>query len=371
MRIGILTSGFLPKLDGAVRSVCDQALKLGERGHDVTILTRRLAHTSARETWHGINIRRLRPSGFSYSSRIAFAANLARQASMSNFDVLHAHGVSPGIGAAAASKGKGASVVTFHGLRYLYGRSLWYRGAGSYKLGKAATRILAHHVDSIIAQSSAIKSLLMQLFGEELDRRISIIPHPVDLNRFEFHKYHLHRERREILYVGTLSRRKGADVLIRAAPHILREFPKATFTFVGSGPLLRRLQSMVDNLGVRNVVKFRGRLNDSELAKCYESCDVFVFPTFGEWLGIVLLEAMASGRPVIASRVFGPRDIVTEDIGVLFEAGNSEELAEAVTRILSDRRMAARMGEKARAIVERDNDIETVTSMLEKLYAKI
>jgi len=371
MRIGILTSGFLPKLDGVVRSVCDHALKLGERGHDVTILTRRLARTSGRETWHGIKIRRLGPSGFSYLSRIAFAANLATQASLSNFDVLHAHGVSPGMGAAIASKGKGASVVTFHGLTYLYPRSLWYRGAGSYKLGKAATRILAHHVDSIIAQSSAIKRLLMQLFGEELNERISIIPHSVDLNRFRFHKYHLDRERREILYVGTLSRRKGADVLIRATPRILREFPEATFAFVGGGPLLHRLQSMANDLGVRKAVKFRGRLNDSELARCYESCDVFVFPTFGEWLGMVLLEAMASGRPVVASRVFGPKDIITEDIGVLFETGNSEELAEAVIRILSDRKMAARMGEKAREVVERNNDIETVTSMLEELYAEI
>lgn len=164
-----------------------------------------------------------------------------------------------------------------------------------------------------------------------------------------------------LLSVGNLSQGleyKGFDLVIRALPRILREFPQVRYVIVGTGPGRDTLQSLAEQLGVAEQVIFTGELSDVELASCYRVCDVFVLPSgasdpkggwHGEGFGRVYVEASLAGKPVVASLVGGaPEAVLDGKTGLLVNPGSPEEVAEAVTALLKQPDFAQRLGLEGR-----------------------
>lgn len=174
-----------------------------------------------------------------------------------------------------------------------------------------------------------------------------------------------------ILFVGRLVGYKGVSVLVRA----LRELPHATVVIVGDGPLRQVLQTQAQTDGVADRVHFLGSVDDATLSELYENCGLLVLPSVSraEAFGLVLLEAMARGRPVVSTRLDSGVTLVNEDgvTGRVVTPNDPHALAQAIASLLGAPDDRKRMGERARArFVERFSRDALVRDM-RALYAEV
>jgi len=160
-----------------------------------------------------------------------------------------------------------------------------------------------------------------------------------------------------VLTVGRLQRRKGQDQMIRAIGQVAERVPDVLYAVVGAGEDDGYLRQLARACGVADRVQFLGQLTDERLIDCYQQCDVFALPnrqdgTDIEGFGMVLLEAQACGRPVIAGDSGGTADALdVPAAGILVQADRPEPLADSVTDLLLDPERRACMGRAARAWV--------------------
>lgn len=146
---------------------------------------------------------------------------------------------------------------------------------------------------------------------------------------------------------------KGIDHLIEAVAEVRRCAIRVTLEIVGTGPDAERLAEIAESLGVSDHVVFRGFLGDVELRRAYQECDVFVLPSSKEGFGIVFLEAMASGKPVIGADAGGIPEVVRHGTdGVLVPYGDVEALSEAIVTVGRDAALRRAMGSAGRQRVE-------------------
>jgi len=152
-----------------------------------------------------------------------------------------------------------------------------------------------------------------------------------------------------ILSVGNLLPTKGHDVLIRALAAIATEFPGVTLDVIGDGPEMPRLQQLVRELGIRDRVRFLGRQSRRRVAEAMRRCTVFALPSSYEGLGVVYLEAMSSGKPVVGCRGQGIAEIIRQGSnGFLIGPGNDKELALVLGMLLRDEPKRHHIGVAAR-----------------------
>lgn len=216
------------------------------------------------------------------------------------------------------------------------------------------------YVRHIIANSNYTKNLLLKRGVEE--GKITVIYPAIDKNRFS-QKGDPQRIRnlfqldgqRVILTVGTLSERKGQDTVISSLPLVLQEIPNLKYFIVGNGQFGAQLKRLTADLGLNDHVIFAGRVSADELIDYYDAADVFVLPnrvvgSFVEGFGFVFLEAASRGKPSIGSDSGGVREAVIHgETGYLVDPLNRAEIAQTITRLLKDRELAGRLGEKAKA----------------------
>jgi glycosyltransferase involved in cell wall biosynthesis len=162
------------------------------------------------------------------------------------------------------------------------------------------------------------------------------------------------RQEASILTVSRLWRSeasKGHAAILRALPRVVEAIPRLTYEVVGDGDLRPDLQYMAEDLGVQPHVRFLGSVSDSALRDCYQRAEAYVMPSKWEGFGLTFLEAMAAGCPVIA----GDRDATPEVVGdaaLLIDPDDTEGLAEAMIRLLSDADLRARLATLARQRIE-------------------
>lgn len=157
-------------------------------------------------------------------------------------------------------------------------------------------------------------------------------------------------EHPSILYVGRLTKRKGVDVLLRAIPIIKKSIPNLSLYIMGAGPLEDELKELVKELNVEENVKFLGFVSEEEKYSYYKSVDICVVPSVDyDYAPVVLPEAMACEKPVIASNVGGIPFVVEDGkTGLLVEAGNVEELTEKIIMLLQNEYLREKMGKAGR-----------------------
>ena len=176
-----------------------------------------------------------------------------------------------------------------------------------------------------------------------------------------------------ILFIGYLDRRKGTHSLIRAMPEVRKAIPEAQLIFMGDGPEIANLKNLANDLGVKDIVKFTGRLSEKEFEEMFQSARLVVVPSiWPEIFGLVATEAMVRKKAVIASNVGALPEIVQhEKTGLLFEPGNAEDLADKITALYHDEERLRKFGEAGRSIATANFDIDDYSNTIEKLYVKL
>lgn len=153
-----------------------------------------------------------------------------------------------------------------------------------------------------------------------------------------------------VLFVGGLEPRKGLEFLVRAMKTIIKGFPEARLIAIAKTGFrgvdeVGSFRSLSENLGIADRIDFRESISQEELLQCYSECDLLAMPSRTEGWGLALMEAMACGRPVVASRVGGIPELVRDGVdGILVDAGDVDALARAIVRLLKHPELRAKMG---------------------------
>ena len=186
-------------------------------------------------------------------------------------------------------------------------------------------------------------------------QKLSTIFNGVDVERFCAAEPTLRdeiapRDHALVGFVGRLVPDKGGALLLRAAQQVLAGHSKTKFVLVGEGPSRREWETLACQLGIGEQVVFAGVRDD--MSSVYASLDMLVLPSLVESMPMCVLEAMAAGRPVIATRVGAvPKLIIPEQTGLLLNSADVNELASAILRLLADQQLANRLGQNGRAHV--------------------
>ena len=179
--------------------------------------------------------------------------------------------------------------------------------------------------------------------------------------------------RKEVLRVGMIARMnersKNHQAFLLAAARLCDNFPCLEFILVGDGPLRPELERETESLGLKDHVLFTGERHD--IAALLASLDISVLPSSSESLSNTILESMAAGLPVVASRVGGNSELIGADRGILVPPGDDEELAGAIERLLRDSALRAALGRNAKRFAEAKFTLEQMRNRYEELYAEL
>jgi glycogen synthase len=239
---------------------------------------------------------------------------------------------------------------------------------------------LTYEAWRIIVCSAFMRSEVVRLFDAPADK-VDVIYNGVDPDKFEFEwpeaERQAHRNKlalpdeRIVMYVGRFVREKGIQVLLNAASVVLAQEPNTKFLIVGSGHR-ERLEKFVHWAGLGDKVLFTGFMANRSLHQLYRVADVAVFPSLYEPFGIVALEAMAAGAPVVASDAGGLREVVRHDeTGTLCYSGNPESLAWAILRVLRDPERSARLAATAKERLRGDFDWGRIAEQTVQVYDRV
>ncbi len=275
---------------------------------------------------------------------VAGMAAIWRLCRRTRYDVIHVHWPLPlALFGWAAQRARPARLVTtFYGVELR-----WVKGALPFLKGFVAWA--ARRSDRVVAISNYTAGELREL----VDVPIEVIPYTTPLPDVAPSPSPVQDGTDPVLFVGRLVERKGVAHLIEAIARLAPKGPR--LEIVGDGPERPGLEALAQRLGVASRVVFRGKIPPDELQASYARAAVCVLPSVldargdTEGLGVVLLEAMNHGTPVIASRVGGIPDIVEDGVsGLLVPPGDADALAAAVRRVRDDPALARRLGEAGR-----------------------
>lgn len=278
------------------------------------------------------------------------------------FDIIHTMGpFPPSISFFALHYSRAVNVTTFHSTGFKNYRF------GSYLFRKIFKRYSAKLHGLIAVSETARDTFLPYIPGE-----YAIIPNGVDLERFypdvpmleEFKN----RQNR-ILYLGRLDRRKGLIELLNALKIVKTKIKDVLLIVVGKGPLEDDCRKLVKKLDLSDAVIFKGYAETDAIPSYYASCDVYCSPALGgESFGIVLLEAMAVGKPVLASKIPGYDRVITDGYnGLFFNPLNPEEIAQKIILVLKNSALKNSLINNSKEFVK-GYSWESVAKRVEEFY---
>ena len=298
-----------------------------------------------------------------------FNRSLSKKVGIIEADVYEAHAVS-GYGFIKTLNKEGRKkpfIHTIHGVladEYEQSRK---NGYDSFR-GRIANYFM-HRLAKQEAQTAEKATLIVTISKYSLEKmkqfynvdesKVRIVPNGVDPEKFKptIDRDAAKREfglRNEpcVLFVGSLIHRKGLPFLIEAAKKVVKEKSETQFLIAGEGPLRNQLEKSIEAANLRENFKFLGNLKDDKLPAVYGCADVFALPSIQEGQGIVLLEAQACSKPVVAFNIGGVNEAVRNgETGLLVKLGNTEEFADALLKIISDKTLQQKMGTEGRKFI--------------------
>jgi glycosyltransferase involved in cell wall biosynthesis len=286
--------------------------------------------------------------------------------------LIHAHFGVEGVYALHTAKALGIPLITT-----LHGFDVTMSRASLIKSRKVAwlnyvfrLRALVQHGAAFIAVSQHISQRAVE-FGFP-SSRIHVVPIGIDTDAI---KPGLPSDRPTVLHIARLVEKKGTADLLHAFSRVLRGCPEAQLTIVGDGPLKSQLRRRADDLGIAGSVRFAGALPHDKTLEMLKEATLLCTPSRTsatgdqEGLPMVILEAAAAGKPVIATRHGGiPEAVVDGRTGFMVGEGDVTALAERLTEVLTDAALSASMGREARSRVVKHFNLAAQTAKLENIY---
>ena len=368
MKIAIVSQAYLPIHGGVSEHVHHTALELEKLGHKVTIITanfnnkdKQYNHPRVRRVGFDVTI----PANRAFVN-VTFGTHLAAQLKAigkeKKFDIIHIHQpTNPVLPIVANRVFKCPKVGTFH---------TYMKNSMALSLFHKHIRKYIENLSGRIAVSPASKEFITRYYKGDY----RIIPNGVDTERFSPKVKPIKKYKDgyfNILFVGRLDPRKGLKYLLQAMPIVLAAVPKARLIVVGGGALQEYYKSFVMN-EIRDRIIFTGFVTAEELPCYYRTADVYVSPaTGGESFGIVLIEAMASSTPVIASDIEGYSAVIKNGVdGILIPKEQPMKIAEKLIELLGNKNLRLKLGKKGRTTALQYS-WPKVTAKIEKLYKEV
>lgn len=362
MRILMLSDVYFPRINGVSTAIMILRRELDRAGHAVTLVAPDYGACHGTADGPG-RLYRIRSRGvfrdpedrmMSWRALMALTPELARQA----FDLVHVHTpfVAHYAGLALARQLDRPLVETYHTLfeEYLF----HYIPLVPRGIMRALTRALSRHqcaqVDGLVVPS---RPILQRLAEYGVATRAAVIPTGLDLADFAGGDGARFRARLGIpaqqpmlLYVGRLAHEKNIDFLLQMMARLARRLPEAVLVIAGEGPAQDHLRRRAQLLGISARVRFVGYLERSAaLLDCYAAADVFVFASRTETQGLVLLEAMALGVPVVGLAVMGTAEVLREGQGALIAHDDVADFTDKVEWLVRHEDARASLAARARA----------------------
>jgi len=363
MKIALVSAYDYAHPGGVTEHVRHLNAGLKRRGHRTTIFAPCSDQDVARENADLVRVGRPVPIPAHGSvARITVSFHLTNRIKHyireGGYDVVHFHEpLMPVLPVTALRHSNSFNVGTFHAFA---------RSNVGYYYGKPLLKRYVRRLNVRIAVSPAARDFVQHYFPGQY----RIVPNGIDLDRFDrlTPLPELNDGRPTILFVGRLERRKGLGYLLRAFIELKAEIEDLRLVIVGDGPMRRWYSSFTARHDLEDVV-MAGYVAPGELPRYYASCDVFCAPNTGdESFGIVLLEAMASGKPIVATDIDGFRTVISPGReGLLVERKSARGLARALQTLLHDPELRREMGSRG-AETARRYDWERVLDEVIAIY---
>ena len=363
----MVISGFYPIIGGAEKQALNLSVALRNRGATIRVATAKVDdNLPDREVISGIEVHRVPVWRVKGMGEVSVAVGIAWQALRwrNKFDVLHVHIASylAIVGLVVAKLLRKAIVVKLANVGQRGDMARIDRQFG--QLG----HWLLKKADCIICTTSDLqKELVDRGYPSEIIARIpnGILLPPTSRERVPL------ADRKQVVWTGMMRKRqKNLPALLRVWRRVVHAIPGFTLTLVGDGPLRAELEAICCDLDIKDHVQFVGLVSDVQ--PYLDAARVFVLPSLHEGLSNSLLEAMASGLPVVATRVSGCTDLIQSGYnGFLVDVNDEDAMTDSIVRLLKDASLASRLGENARKSIEKDYSIEVIAARYHELYTNM
>lgn len=374
MRIGVFSDSYKPYISGVVISIENSVRELRALGHQVYIFAPRYpGQTEAEPAVFRFPSFRS-PTNTDYTLAIPISLKLRSLLRELDLDLIHVH--SPfllgRLGAAQARRLEIPLVFTYHTLYDQYVHYVPFHQGLTRRLTIQLTRYFCNQCDTVITPTAKVRQLLE---GYGVKSPIEVLPSGIDLMRFQTgdrrwlrERFNIHPGARVLLFVGRLTKEKNLDFLLRAFQ--LVEQPEVFLVLVARGPEEENLKRLASHLGIADRVIFAGHMVDQDLVNCYYGADLFVFPSVTETQGLVVVEAMATGLPVVAVDAFGVAEMVDHGLNGFLTPNHTGEFSRAINALLLDEPQRQQMGERAREKAE-SLSAPAIAQQLQGIYQRL
>ena len=385
MKVGKLTWEFPPRVVGGIARHCEGLAKaLVQQNHEVHLFTLDFPGSPNYEEMDGVKVYRAstelgHPNFLTWVLLFNhfLAKRMADVSQSVDFDVIHVHDwLAAFSGISFKHYVKKPMVLTVHSTEV--GRAQGLHSPDSFSIN-GIEWWATYEADRVIVCSQSMKNEICGHFNLPLDK-VDVIPNAIDPTKYQTsvdrgsvrQRYEVGYGEKLILCVGRLVPQKGTEYFIRAIPHIAKRYPEAKFIIVGEGWSRDILEAEARASGQNRKIQFTGFASDKEVIDLMTSADVLIVPSVYEPFGIVALEGMATGVPVVASQVGGLSEVIEHDRTGLFVYPRSpESIAWGIDRILSDPDHAKWLTKNAKDILNKDYSWEAVAMKTVDVYRKV
>lgn len=385
MRICLVNALFHPFQGGIEKHIYELSRGLIRHGVDVTVVTSKITGTPAYEEIDGVRIHRvpciefkvpgLYPPPWIFSP--LFLYHLSQIDRLYDFDIIHLHNrFFPDFlwaGVYARLKNK-LFMMTIHNSRPV-GVSLPVAFLGTF-YDLFVGRLPFVMADRIISVSDWSKWDISKYFIDV--EKMTTVHNGIDTGAYCNADGNCIRKSMGvgdnplILYVGRLVVQKGVDYLIEALPEVIRKHPRAMLLIAGSGNRMELLKQKTAEMGIEGHVHFTSTVSEDLLRQIYMACDIFVLPSITEPFGMVAIEAMACGKPVICTDSGGVTEIVRDGYnGFVVPIGDPGAISRHINMLLSDPSMKSRMGSNGIDLARSEFDIDVMVSRTKTVYDEL
>lgn len=358
MKILFISDVYFPRVNGVSTSIRTFATQMQALGHEVHLIAPDYGTATADEAW----IRRI-PARTLYFDpedrliRYRAALKLLPELRDENYDIVHIHTpfVAHYLGIKLARLLDIPCLETYHTFfeDYLHHYLPWIPKGLARRMAINISRRQCNDVNAVIAPS---QPMLNALRGYGVKTSAEVIPTGLQEKSFEAadgeafrDRYGIAPQRPVALYVGRVAHEKNIDFLLRMTHELRRQRPDMLLVVAGEGPAQKHLAELSQQLGLGDNIRFIGYLDrNTELNACYKAADVFVFASKTETQGLVLLEAMAQGVPVVALAEMGTESILIEGEGAMIAPEDERIFASKVFSLFANPGKRAKLGQAAR-----------------------